>query len=113
MSIEVQQHKLPAEVYFTIAASIEDGKDLAYFAATCRLFRAVVDSNQVLYLRRLGVYDFAFGKAEWKKYFGDVGKEPPLPANINQILNSPCPIWPEKKSQRYAHAYARSQSRQW
>ena len=102
MSIEVQQHKLPAEVYFKIAENIEDDKDLVYFAATSRLFRAVVDSNQMLYLRRLGVYDFAFGKAKWSKYFGDIGEEPPLPANIVEILNSPCPIWgaPVRRSKR-------------
>ena len=38
----------------------------------------------------------AFGKAQWEKYFGDVGVEPPLPGNIDQILNSPCPFWPGK-----------------
>ena len=104
MTIEVQQHKLPAEIYFKIAENIEDDKDLVYFAATCRLFRAVVDSNQMLYLRRLGVYDFAFGKAKWSKYFGDIGEEPPLLPNIDEILNSPCPIWGapgEKKKQKY------------
>ena len=97
MSIEVKQHKLPAEVYFKIAENIEDDKDLAYFATACRLFQAVVDSNRVLHLRRLGVYDFAFGKAKWERYFGDIGKEPPLPSNIGKILNSLCPIWPDKK----------------
>jgi V8-like Glu-specific endopeptidase len=39
----------------------------------------------------------AFGKAQWAEYFGDCGAEPPLPPNINQILASPCPFWPEKK----------------
>jgi len=39
----------------------------------------------------------AFGAADWKKYFGDVGVEPPLPANIDAILNGPCPIWSGKK----------------
>ncbi len=43
------------------------------------------------------VPDMAFGKAQWEKYFGDVGEEPLLPSNINQILNDPCRIWPEKK----------------
>jgi tetratricopeptide (TPR) repeat protein len=38
----------------------------------------------------------AFGKAAWAQYFGDVGVEPPLPSNIEEILNSPCPIWPGK-----------------
>ena len=39
----------------------------------------------------------AFGKAQWEKYFGDVGVEPPLPENIYEILNGPCPFWKEKK----------------
>jgi hypothetical protein len=41
--------------------------------------------------------DMAFGKAQWKKYFGDIGVEPPLPPDIEQILNAPCPFWPDKK----------------
>ena len=39
----------------------------------------------------------AFGKKEWERYFGDVGIEPPLPANIENILNEPCSFWPDKK----------------
>ena len=39
----------------------------------------------------------AFGKADWEKYFGDIGMEPPLPANIEKILNEPCSFWPNKK----------------
>ena len=39
----------------------------------------------------------AFGKAKWATYFGDIGQEPPLPNNIQQILSSPCPFWPNKK----------------
>ena len=39
----------------------------------------------------------AFGKAEWKKYFGYIGAEPPLPSNIEEILNEPCSFWPNKK----------------
>jgi hypothetical protein len=38
----------------------------------------------------------AFGKAKWATYFGDVGVEPPLPCNIDQILKSPCPFFPNK-----------------
>ena len=33
-----------------------------------------------------------FGKTQWATYFGDVGKEPALPENIDEILNSPCPF---------------------
>ena len=39
----------------------------------------------------------AFGKKEWEKHFGDIGIEPPLPANIEKILNEPCSFWPDKK----------------
>ena len=39
----------------------------------------------------------AFGKKEWGKYFGDIGLEPPLPADIEKILNEPCSFWPDKK----------------
>ena len=41
--------------------------------------------------------NMAFGAVKWKKYFGDIGEEPPLPPKIENILNSPCPFWPEKK----------------
>ena len=41
--------------------------------------------------------DIAFGKAEWEKYFGDIGVEPPLPKNIEEILNEPCSFWPDRK----------------
>jgi len=39
----------------------------------------------------------AFGGAEWGKYFGEVGEEPPLPPHVEEILKSPCPFWPEKR----------------
>jgi hypothetical protein len=37
-----------------------------------------------------------FGVWEWARYFGEVGVAPPLPSDINEILDSPCPFWPEK-----------------
>ncbi|WP_194847472.1 hypothetical protein [Candidatus Neptunochlamydia vexilliferae] len=36
--------------------------------------------------------DIAIGKAVWEKYFGKIGKEPPLPSNIEEILDQPCPF---------------------
>ncbi len=39
----------------------------------------------------------AFGKAKWAQYFGDVGVEPSLPPDIHEMLNAPCPFWPNKK----------------
>lgn len=39
----------------------------------------------------------AFGREMWVKYFGDVGKEPPLTREIYKILESRCPITQGKK----------------
>ena len=87
---ENQQPKLPGELWYEVAKNIEDDRDLASFASSCREFRAVVDSNQNLHLRRIGIYDKALGKANWA-HLGDVGEEPPLPKNIGTILAEPCP----------------------
>ena len=38
----------------------------------------------------------AFGKAQWARYFGDIGIEPPLPRDIQQTLRAPCPFFPGK-----------------
>jgi len=38
-----------------------------------------------------------FSKNEWNTFLGDVGQEPPLPPDIEEILNSPCPFWPDQK----------------
>ena len=39
----------------------------------------------------------AFGEAEWKQYFGDVGSAPDLPSDMAAILDGPCPFWPNEK----------------
>lgn len=39
----------------------------------------------------------AFGAAEWGRYFGDVGVEPPLPPDIEEILGMDCPFWSGKR----------------
>jgi hypothetical protein len=45
----------------------------------------------------------AFGKKEWAHFFNcDVGEEPPLPADIDSILDSHCLFWPGKKV-RHTH----------
>ena len=46
---------------------------------------------------RYSVPYIAFGKADWEKYFGKVELEPPLPPNIEEVLNVPCSFWPNKK----------------
>lgn len=63
------------------------------------VYRSISDSFKSLIgdsLPLVPVPEIAFGKAKWEKYFGDVGEEPPLPLNIEEILNSPCRFWPGK-----------------
>jgi hypothetical protein len=38
-----------------------------------------------------------FGKEAWARYLGDIDAEPPLPPDIDIILNSACPFWPGSK----------------
>lgn len=40
--------------------------------------------------------EIAFGKKKWAMYLGDIGEEPPLPQNIDEILKGPCPVFPGK-----------------
>ncbi len=47
--------------------------------------------------KQLEIPSMAFGSVELEKYFGKVDPAPPLPANIEQILNSPCHYWQDKK----------------
>jgi hypothetical protein len=46
--------------------------------------------------RSLDVPAPVFGAQAWRQYFGEVGTEPPLPSDINQILSGPCPFWSGK-----------------
>lgn len=39
----------------------------------------------------------AFDKAMWEMYYGNIGLKPPLPVDIYEILNAPCPFCPTKK----------------
>lgn len=51
-------------------------------------------------LKRLeGERDDVFGVVDWNWFFGDVGEVPPLPSNIEAILQGPCPIFPGKTVQ--------------
>ncbi len=34
-----------------------------------------------------------FGPEQWERYFGAVDERPPLPDGIDDVLQSPCPIW--------------------
>jgi hypothetical protein len=48
---------------------------------------------QVEVLVETSIPAMAIGPKEWSQYFGEVDAAPPLPANIDEILSSPCPFW--------------------
>ncbi len=56
----------------------------------------VLASDEALW-KVLLLREIVFGKKQWETYFGEIGKEPPLPKDIYEILNSPCPIFLGKK----------------
>ena len=39
----------------------------------------------------------AFGAEDWFQYLGKIEEAPPLPVNIIDTLNGPCPFWPGKQ----------------
>jgi len=41
--------------------------------------------------------ELAFGKADWERFFGDVGAVPDIPEGMAEILKAPCPFNPEKQ----------------
>jgi hypothetical protein len=54
-------------------------------------------ASETAQLASLRIPEEAFGAKAWKDYFGvEVGVAPPLPADIDEILNSPCPFWKGK-----------------
>ncbi len=42
------------------------------------------------------VPSFAFGKAKWEEYIGDIEEEPPIPPKIFARLYQPCRIWRDR-----------------
>lgn len=85
---------LPKEILNEVLSYLDDPKDLA------RCLRVNKQWNKVANQDGLWEAFFpkeAFGKKEWATYFGDIGKEPPLPREVYGILNSPCPVYSEKK----------------
>jgi hypothetical protein len=63
------------------------------------LFLEVAEASRRVYeekLREIGD-GYGFGPENWKKYFGDVGVAPPLPAGIEAILEGPCPFHKGRK----------------
>ena len=56
-------------------------------------FSSSLDRLALLHASPFQVPTMAFGAREWRRYFGEVGEEPLLPSDIDEILDSPCPFW--------------------
>lgn len=82
---------LPQDVMELIFARLSP-LDLSSCSQVCRDFRVLSRTETD---RREAQVE-TFGKKEWAAHFGDVGSTPALPANILEILESPCPFWPNK-----------------
>jgi len=85
--------EIPEEILLIIFGylSLRD-QDTA--CCVCRRWRVVGNDETLKEIKA-----FAFGATKWKRHFGDVGVEPPLPDSIFRIFRGPCPFWPEKRLQ--------------
>ena len=83
--------ELPNELLFIIFRLLSP-RDQEAAICVCRKWKEVGETPSLKMVR-----EFRFGKSKWKRYFGDIGVEPPFPANIAEILNSPCLFWPNKR----------------
>lgn len=103
-TIHVQEQYSPAQICAFIAAllktknldlCISEQQTISQLLTRC----AEMDVNSILNDLEINrfIASLFFGKAKWKKYFGDIGEEPPLPPNIVEILTAPCPFDPDQK----------------
>lgn len=68
--------------------ALEDVKMFAPHLQSCKF-----DLNPQLFNYSLDdLREPIFGRSSWEKYFGSIDEEPPLPPNIDKILNQPDPV---------------------
>ena len=89
--IERSQTETDLSIKMTLASRVTKLLDAASTE------KIVVPQQTTIVPQTTSLPSLAFGKADWEKYFGEVGVEPPLPPNIHDILESPCSFWPDKK----------------
>ena len=90
--IERSQTETDTSIKMTLASRVTKLLDAA---STEKII--VPQQTTIVSQKTISLPPLAFGKADWEKYFGEVGIEPPLPPNIHDILESSCPFWPAKK----------------
>ncbi len=84
---------LPTEINFEILSYL--GNELGRCLQVSKTWKVLASDE---YLWNILALRIAFaGKKKWKTYCGEIGKVPPLPTDIQQILKSPCPFFPGKR----------------
>ena len=65
--------------------------------AVSQLSPKIVTALPLMVLRDFDPEELAFGKADWERFFGDVGDVPSIPAGMAETLKAPCPFNPRKQ----------------
>jgi len=68
--------------------------DMVRAFLVCRKW-AGIEKDRVLRIQM--VRNFAFGKRDWERFYGQVGEEPLLKESVYKALVSQCLFWPDKK----------------
>jgi hypothetical protein len=67
--------------------------ELGVCSSVCKVWRELAKKHLCAFS-----HEKAFGPKEWYTYFGAYLRNVPrLPSNIAEVLNSPCPFWPERQ----------------
>lgn len=75
--------------------TVNQKTEYEYNSGTAAFHSAAVIVKSLIPPKPIQKPAIAFGKEDWQK-FGDIGEEPPLPSNIDQILKSLCPYFSGK-----------------
>lgn len=86
-------NRLPDELLNKIFSYLQ-AKELSHCLSVTIKWKTLASDNN---LWKALYPTLIFGKEQWVEYFGDPGQERPLPKNIYEIIESPCPFFPQAK----------------
>ncbi len=92
---EIKSDFLNTDVLSKIARNLNFNDQQSFSQVSKGSHRMIFNINEQ---RKASIKAIIFGKKEWHRYFNlNMGIEPPIPYNILEILNRPCPVEPVKK----------------
>ncbi len=92
---EIKSDFLIIDVLAKIACNLNFKDQQSFSQVSKGSHRMIFNINEQ---RKAAVKEIIFGKKEWHRHFNlNMGIEPPIPYNIIEILNRPCPVEPTKK----------------